>query len=190
MTWWSSFEDDGAADILMQVTAQQLFKDLDTGKWKPFCLVVGEEPFQAAEILARLKGFFLAISGFRNSEICKVSTVGWMPMCEPIPREICTRIPGDEAERMGSGSKLGGARLTRARRGGPGGRPGRWVPCKVTTFRVIPTSLLASAGMARGVPFRSYGIEQGFDPGYPDLRRSGKSDWRVPSKFRIHWPCF
>ena len=37
----------------------QLFKDLEAGKWKPFYLVLGEEPFQAEEIGARLKAFFV-----------------------------------------------------------------------------------------------------------------------------------
>ena len=43
----------------MQVNAQQIFRDLDEGKWKPFYLVVGEEPFQAGEIASRVKAFFL-----------------------------------------------------------------------------------------------------------------------------------
>jgi DNA polymerase-3 subunit delta len=42
----------------MQVTASQIFRELDEGKWSPFYLIVGEEPFQAGEILARLKKFF------------------------------------------------------------------------------------------------------------------------------------
>lgn len=43
----------------MQVTAGQIFKELEQGKWKPFYLIVGEEPFQAGELLERLKQFFL-----------------------------------------------------------------------------------------------------------------------------------
>ncbi len=43
----------------MTITAGQVFKDLEAGKWKPFYLVAGEEPFQAAEILTRLKAFFV-----------------------------------------------------------------------------------------------------------------------------------
>jgi hypothetical protein len=42
----------------MQVTASQIFRELDDGKWAPFYLIVGEEPFQAGEILDRLKKFF------------------------------------------------------------------------------------------------------------------------------------
>jgi DNA polymerase-3 subunit delta len=43
----------------MQVTAQQLFKDLEQGHWKPLYLIAGEEPFQAGEIVHRLKAYFL-----------------------------------------------------------------------------------------------------------------------------------
>lgn len=39
--------------------AQVLFKELDAGKWRPFYLVVGEEPFQAGEIASRVRGFFV-----------------------------------------------------------------------------------------------------------------------------------
>ena len=44
----------------MQITAQQLFKDLEAGIRKPFYVIVGEEPFQMSEILSRLKKVFLA----------------------------------------------------------------------------------------------------------------------------------
>jgi DNA polymerase III subunit delta len=43
----------------MQLSAQQAFKDLDEGRFRPFYVVVGEEPFQTSEILLRLKRFFL-----------------------------------------------------------------------------------------------------------------------------------
>ena len=43
----------------MEVSASQIFKDLDQGKWKPFYLILGEEPFQATEITDRLKQFFV-----------------------------------------------------------------------------------------------------------------------------------
>jgi DNA polymerase-3 subunit delta len=43
----------------MQITAQQLFKDLDAGKATPLCLVVGDEPFQSGEIVSRLKSHFI-----------------------------------------------------------------------------------------------------------------------------------
>ncbi len=41
----------------MIVSAQQIFKELEAGTWRPFYLVVGEEPFQSSEILSRLKVF-------------------------------------------------------------------------------------------------------------------------------------
>lgn len=40
------------------VSAGQIFRELDEGKWKPFYLVVGEEPFQAGEIQERVRAFF------------------------------------------------------------------------------------------------------------------------------------
>jgi len=43
----------------VQITAQQLFRDLEAGKWKPFYLIAGEEPFQTSEIKTRLKNFFV-----------------------------------------------------------------------------------------------------------------------------------
>ena len=43
----------------MQITAQQVFKELDSNSWRPFYFIVGEEPFQAGEILLRLKTFFI-----------------------------------------------------------------------------------------------------------------------------------
>jgi DNA polymerase III subunit delta len=43
----------------MANTAQAIFRDLESGKTKPFYLVVGEEPFQAAEIFERVKAFFV-----------------------------------------------------------------------------------------------------------------------------------
>ncbi len=54
----------------MQITAQQLFKELDSNKWRAFYFVVGEELFQASEILARLKSFFIkdSVSGSFNYE--------------------------------------------------------------------------------------------------------------------------
>jgi DNA polymerase III subunit delta len=43
----------------MQMTAGQIFKDLEAGKWKPFYLVAGEETFQSDELVSRLKEFFI-----------------------------------------------------------------------------------------------------------------------------------
>lgn len=43
----------------MEVSASQIFKELDQGKWKPFCLILGEEPFQAGEVIDRVKQFFV-----------------------------------------------------------------------------------------------------------------------------------
>lgn len=39
----------------MQITAQQLFKEIDSRELRPYYLIVGEEPFQIGEILERLK---------------------------------------------------------------------------------------------------------------------------------------
>ena len=44
---------------LMITTAQKVFKDLEQGKWKPLYLVVGDEPFQAREILNQFKDRFV-----------------------------------------------------------------------------------------------------------------------------------
>ena len=41
------------------VSAQQIFKELESKKWRPFYLIVGEEPFQAGEVISKLKQFFL-----------------------------------------------------------------------------------------------------------------------------------
>jgi len=49
------------------VTASQVFRELDDGKWKPFYLVVGEEPFQAAEIQDRVRAFFKASGALGES---------------------------------------------------------------------------------------------------------------------------
>ena len=43
----------------MSVTAQQVFRDLEQGRWQPFYLIVGEEPFQVSEIVDRIKQTFL-----------------------------------------------------------------------------------------------------------------------------------
>jgi len=43
----------------VQVTAQQAFRDLEAGHPKPVYIIAGEEPFQAGEILRRLKKHFL-----------------------------------------------------------------------------------------------------------------------------------
>lgn len=43
----------------MKTTAQAVFRELENGKWYPFYLVVGDEPFQTGEILARLKAHFV-----------------------------------------------------------------------------------------------------------------------------------
>jgi len=43
----------------MQITAQQIYKDLEKEKWKPFYLVLGQEAFQASEIKSKFKEFFL-----------------------------------------------------------------------------------------------------------------------------------
>lgn len=40
-------------------TAQQVFKDLEAGRWSPLYVVAGDEPFQASEIVQRLRAFFL-----------------------------------------------------------------------------------------------------------------------------------
>jgi DNA polymerase III subunit delta len=40
-------------------TAQQVFRELETGKWRPLYLIVGEEGFQIGDVLDRLKAFFL-----------------------------------------------------------------------------------------------------------------------------------
>jgi len=40
------------------ISAGQIFRELDEGNWKPFYLVVGEEPFQAGEIQDRVRAFF------------------------------------------------------------------------------------------------------------------------------------
>ncbi len=39
-------------------TAGDIFKELDSGKFRPVYLIVGDEPFQATEILGRFKAFF------------------------------------------------------------------------------------------------------------------------------------
>ncbi len=43
----------------MIVTAQKVFKDLDSGSWNPLYLVVGSEPFQSNEILNQFKKKFI-----------------------------------------------------------------------------------------------------------------------------------
>lgn len=43
----------------MVITAQQLFRDLESNARKPFYVIVGEEPFQQSEIVARIKKHFL-----------------------------------------------------------------------------------------------------------------------------------
>ena len=43
----------------MVTTAQKVFKNLETGEWKPLYLVTGSEPFQANEILAQFKNRFV-----------------------------------------------------------------------------------------------------------------------------------
>jgi DNA polymerase-3 subunit delta len=43
----------------MSVTAQKVFKDLESGSHKPLYLIVGTEPFQANEILSQFKRKFL-----------------------------------------------------------------------------------------------------------------------------------
>lgn len=43
----------------MAATAQQIFRDLEQGKWAPVYVVAGDEPFQAGEIVHRLRAFFL-----------------------------------------------------------------------------------------------------------------------------------
>jgi DNA polymerase III subunit delta len=54
----------------MQSTAQQTFKELEQGIWKPFYVIAGEEPFQSGEIVTRLKNFFIKdeVSGSFNFE--------------------------------------------------------------------------------------------------------------------------
>lgn len=39
----------------MQMSAQQLFRELEQKQFRPFYLVVGEEPFQASEIITQIK---------------------------------------------------------------------------------------------------------------------------------------
>jgi DNA polymerase III subunit delta len=46
----------------MQVTALQIFRELEAGHFKPFYLIVGEEPFQASEILGTIKTYFVKTS--------------------------------------------------------------------------------------------------------------------------------
>ncbi len=48
------------------VTASQIFRELDQGKWKPFYLIVGEEAFQAGEIFDRVKAFFASGLGYES----------------------------------------------------------------------------------------------------------------------------
>ncbi len=43
----------------MVTTAQQIWRDLESGKWRPIYLIVGEEGFQIADLLDRLKQFFI-----------------------------------------------------------------------------------------------------------------------------------
>lgn len=45
------------------MNAADVFKELDQGKFRPVYLIVGEEPFQTHEILARFKAFFSKQSG-------------------------------------------------------------------------------------------------------------------------------
>lgn len=46
----------------MQITAQQLFKELDSKSFRPFYVIVGEETFQIGEIIERLKSAVLGQS--------------------------------------------------------------------------------------------------------------------------------
>ena len=41
------------------MTAQQVFKEFESGKWRGFYLIVGEESFQAGEVIKKVKDFFL-----------------------------------------------------------------------------------------------------------------------------------
>ncbi len=43
----------------MPFAFSQIVSELDAGRWKPFYLAVGEEPFQMTELFERLKGFFI-----------------------------------------------------------------------------------------------------------------------------------
>jgi DNA polymerase III subunit delta len=43
----------------MVTTAQKVFKDLETGTWKPVYLVVGMEPFQIREVVSQFKSKFV-----------------------------------------------------------------------------------------------------------------------------------
>jgi hypothetical protein len=47
-------------------TAQQVFRELDSGKWRPNYLIVGEEEFQIGDIVDRLKRFFLKDASSRD----------------------------------------------------------------------------------------------------------------------------
>lgn len=55
----------------MITTAQKVFKGLDSNDWKPLCLVVGVEPFQANEILSQFKKRFVGedVSQALNYEV-------------------------------------------------------------------------------------------------------------------------
>ena len=44
----------------MRITASQLFKEAEQGKWYPLILVAGDEPFQTQEILSQIKKIFSA----------------------------------------------------------------------------------------------------------------------------------
>lgn len=43
----------------MVTTAQKVFKDLESGKWKPLYLIAGSEPFQSNEIIKQFKNRFV-----------------------------------------------------------------------------------------------------------------------------------
>ncbi len=47
-------------------TAQQIFRELETGKWRPIYLIVGEEEFQIGDIVDRIKAFFLKDASSRD----------------------------------------------------------------------------------------------------------------------------
>jgi DNA polymerase-3 subunit delta len=52
----------------MRITAQQIFRELDSGKWRPFYLIVGEEPYQTSEIVTRIRAFFLRGDGAASGD--------------------------------------------------------------------------------------------------------------------------
>ena len=56
----------------MIMNANQIFKEWESGKWRPLHLIVGEEPFQVDEILAhiaRLNGLEATTERIRSKRV-------------------------------------------------------------------------------------------------------------------------